>query len=529
MWSSDVTKALFFQTGSYDKIGLRPLANTTYTRETANSLYEHTKGGTDITASSIAPIASDILTLQTESSVVANIVNGFDTQRFRFLLEFTEQSGLQGTSGVTKTIFVGYTDHPGAVLSGAVDRNMRLYFNNAVQLREVTMQTPMGPRKTVNTSYSNQLLHNPTSHDYMSGAPNIMTLRPEDIFALMQYENQAEFNELSKNGMISANSLVGVTANARTNLNPAVYLANTMNAFQHGMTKAMASGDDFDIGDAYASARDHSRTAVAGSRVSVLRHIMSSTNFPSFGYVTYGELCSIFPSFDHVADIKLISTLDRSKIYQPGQGANWMESSNNAWLASQMQMSVPAIMNDTMLQFIHVMATNDTIGGAWDIRPVQPGKSMVDGLDQTVHLQAAMSRIVEEVLKPITHYGLMKLSINMCVDLFGDAVFMFNYDGAGDVSFTSPSFCDALYSSVLTTNTQNLVGLKTDIETMLMDINGDVSRMDRERAGLSPMYSMQNTQPIHQPIHQPPQNRTYDPTLNLSQAIDLSFLNNTGI
>ena len=100
MWSSDVTKALFFQTGSYDKIGLRPLANTTYTRETANSLYEHTKGGTDITASSIAPIASDILTLQTESSVVANIVNGFDTQRFRFLLEFTEQSGLQGTSGV---------------------------------------------------------------------------------------------------------------------------------------------------------------------------------------------------------------------------------------------------------------------------------------------------------------------------------------------------------------------------------------------------------------------------------------------
>lgn len=499
MYHADATKALFFQTGAYDDIGVRPLTSTNYSPQLASALAEHTNGGVNISATSVAPIAADLLQLQTEACSRANIVNGMDTYRFRFLIEFTEQSGLRA-GGRTRTVFAGYTDHVGVSHGLKIDPNMRLYFNNAVQLRETVQETPYGPRTSVNVSYSNQILHNPMQVEYMSGSPRLMTLRPEDLFALMQYENQAEFAQLAASGAINANMLTGVTANARENLNPAVYLSNTMQAFNSGMVRASTS-EEFDLGEVYEVAREHTRVPVTGSKVSVLRTIVSNTNFLTNGYVTYGELCSKFPSMDHIADFKLVSAIHMGSLYQPGQGANWCETSDNSWLASQLQMSVPAIMNDCMLQFIHLYATNDTIGGAWDIRPVQPGKSLVEGLDQTTHLQHCMNRIVAEVLKPVTHYGLMKMTVDIRVDLFGDAVFTFNYDGRGQVMYTAPAFCDSLYSAVLTTNANNLVGLKEDIQTMLMDMDGSASKIARE------------SQMMQQVRH--------DPAVNFNQAIDL--------
>lgn len=507
MYQSDATKAIFFQTGAYDDIGVRSLSSTNYTTGVAAAMAEHTDDGKKITPETLAPIASDVLQLKTETCGRANIINGMDTKRFRYLLEFTEVSGLR-TAGKTRTVFTGYTDYVGVTPNNTVDFNMRMYLNNAVQLRETIQETPAGPRVSVNISYANQILHNPAQGVGLSGPAPLLTLRPEDIFALMQYENQAEFAQLANAGMVSANQLTTTAASARNNLNPAVYLSNTMNAFKSGMIRAEAE-EEFDLGVAYESAREHVRVPITGSRVSVMRTIASKTNFLTNGFVTYGELCSLFPSLNHIADFKLVSSINQAKMYQPGQGANWFEVSDNAWLASQLQMSVPAIMNDNMLQFMHLFVTNDTINGVWDIRPVQPGKSLVQGLDQTKQLQNCMNRIVNEVLKPITQYGLMKITLDLKVDLFGDATFAFNFDNRGNYMYTAPAFCDALYSAMLTTDTKTLTGLKRDLETMLMDLDGSASKLAMDKMNL-----------------QKPQ--FFDPSVNLNQAVDLQhMLNNT--
>ena len=143
MSNFNVTKLMFIETGSYHQQAARPY--NTYIDDTRNvSLLKNaTQDGSNISANSVAGVASTILRPSSEAGRDINITQGWNERRYRFFMEIELMVG----NIPTRKIIIGYTDHVGkAPFSDHLDPNMRMYINNVIVLRMMGMGQWMGAK-----------------------------------------------------------------------------------------------------------------------------------------------------------------------------------------------------------------------------------------------------------------------------------------------------------------------------------------------------------------------------------------------
>lgn len=464
MYTANVVKLIMIHTGTYDDMPVR-----TYTGalngDTTAAFNHATNHGMLITANAIAPVATQIVAPETSPSGLAQIANGWQTQRIRFLLElaFTSPMG-----DVTSQYLTGYTDHPGvARVSGTVDQvvfdpNMCLYFNNIVTINRTKYNGVELPRMYD----ASQLIFQTGSVSSMGlaqpGPGSQFLMTPEEVLnrvGVTFYSQPA----VTAVDLRSKLGLSGVAKSRRSNGLPSTYLARTVNEL-YGQVISNQDDQFFNLASNAAKncgeLPDYTDKAL---------NLLTELNFKTRGFITYGELCGICPDTDSKAAFvdKTISTTQISNVQtashnnfllygaQAGVAAPLSGSNEEAIVATVIAQSVPAIMADLMITSISFSANNLTTTGADFNITIHGFKTFLTDVDVTPQLQQFVFRLKNEVLSGISYGGQKPVRVDSTVDILGDTFIgvqihshMFEYQ--------VPSFCDALLTPVVANNTRNL-------------------------------------------------------------------------
>lgn len=487
------TMCIMKETTRYDDVYRRPFT-TNYDGDVDLAMKQATEGGSRTSMEALTSVAGSFLQPSAVPMGVANIDNGFSEKRLSFMMEFREQSNL-GTG--LRYILTGYTNHLGVSnMTGQthVDPEMKLYLNNIFTIRDSAIRTAHSNNAVQSNMVDGlHVLHNPNSNDYMRQVEPLYMQRPEDVYAKIAFEHDPVMDYARQSNVTDSRNVVSEirTANRRHESRPR-YLSDSINAYQTASHDSDAyMSEDSNVWD---NARDKVREKpVTGNKLMNMLQVRSS--LMTLGYITYSELCSIVPDLDSNNQIVLTSPVQQSKEYQPGQGENWGTVSQEAIAATIIQQITPSIMSDSLIMGVGFQATNNTITGEHVITPYQV-MSFTKNLNMEPHIRYFLDRLRREVLDDISKNGQVSYTVDCRMDMMYDSHITISIDGQPEVYFAAPSFCDGLYTPIVTSDQSGPSGMASDIETMLYNLGGDLTRMNNDQNVVDTSGQPMNTGPI---------------------------------
>lgn len=460
----EIRKALFKETGTYNDMTLRPY-ETTFTPHNVDLFMEATNGGQMVAPSTLSGVASEFLRPSADRALEqgVQIDNGWSVARLRFLLEILYYD-LNGRPSMRK-IIQGYTSHVGVNPStNSVDPNMVLYFNNVLTLRETTIETPHGTSLRTAVSEANHLVRG--DYDMSLGGTSNLTwlMRPEDVFTTMGASILGE-SDVADLRVSFANS--PVRKSKRTNGNASHYVSDIIGGYRSSQDFAGQDALAYDNVMAKAAGEVKESSVVGDKFFHDLQQ--KSTTFMQGGSVTYGEMRNMFPEFDHVAVIMLQSQLSQNsqpyELHQAGQTERWNNSTNETIWATTLSQSIPSVMMDLMLTRVAFIATNQTLDGQFFVNVGDVG-TFAEKLDMTPYVNQFITRLKTEILRGLSMNNQMDFNLTAMVDITGETRISIAIAGGPSIDYATPSFCDALFSPVLTNNQQHIKTLAFDFERL---------------------------------------------------------------
>lgn len=469
-----VLKFFLIETGSYDDVMLRPYTTKLDNESNAvNQLQEATRGGQIITAGALAGVAGNILTQQAQPEGFATIANGWSERRFRFYLELE----LNKTALTrNRQIISGYTDHVGVSnLTGSsinIDPNMQLMFNNTVLLRDTMTRGAVDGAPSYQTTVADdsQILRGgyaANTQGQIQNNLNTFGMRPEDVFGLQAAGTTVMNHGGGPVADMRMTFATGTRKSTRDNGIPSRYLAKSLSSLNmaYSQTDTAHNPASAVFGQAFGAVREQGM--YSDEFFSVLQN--RASNFTSHGMVSYLELCHILPDADHNATVfRAGSMRQQSENYTRGQAEHWGGTDTATLFASRLMASVPGALIENMMTSIFFTATNQTRDGKFVVTfQGESVQGFTQGLDLTGYLQRFEQTLVLEILNTLTNNSLIDINISVGIDIMGETRLWVSVGGEPAVEFVAPSFCDALYSPVMTINLQSVEGIGQDIDRLV--------------------------------------------------------------
>lgn len=453
-----ITKLLMVATGTYNDQYLRPFASQ-MDGHIVQQFQELTQGGADVSAMALSGVAGNLIKPAAVPIGQVQIANGWDTRRFRFLMEVETQAGYGGA--VCREVLTGYTDHTGATLSGHIDPMMRIYVNNVISLRTTIVMGPNGREAVTSVSDSSHVLFSGYGNaPYGIPGNSMYTMRPEDVMNAMSAETVT--GDVTDTRTVF---LRGPRRSRRTNGLAPDYVSRMI----QGLHYAFSDPDAFSAtaGDIYMNARDKVRDEIA-SRDPFLGKLMRETSYTENGFITYGELCRMQPETDHVCHAVLpgkTQQVGQAQTFERGQGEFWHVSTPEAVIATALSHSVPALMMDLMITQVEFAATNQTMEPGFTVM-MHHIAGFTDGIDMTPYLQRFIEHLKVKILQDLTNNNMLDFNLHMRVDVLGETFISVQVGSNPAVPFVTPSFCDALITPMMTNNQSHLQMVAHDIGTL---------------------------------------------------------------
>lgn len=489
-----LSNLLMVRTNTYNDQVIRPF-QTTMNSGLFEQVKEATRYGEVITSTALAGVAGSILRPQAQAAATIQMHNGWDTHRLRFMLAVTVP---MGQNGAVHEVITGYTDHYGTSADGqSMDPNMRLFFNNAVTLNSALIpHAGLGNVTQMRVSEATHLLTPPPG--LSSGSlVDTHTMRPEDVMNVISTSMITDGGRLD---MRSNFTMSPVKKSYRANGLAPDYLARTMKAVDTA-TQVDATMEHNTL---YQEARGILREPLLQQDL-FIQIIAHKTRFKECGYITYGELCAVFPETEAVRKMIIPGQAQQQQSMAPQRGASeyWHVPTNESVVATMLSHSVPAIMMDLMLTKVTFHATNATLNGQPDIQ-IRDHRGFADGMDMTPYVQRFMQRFLMEVMADLTHSNRFQVDVAMSCNILGDSFIQISLSGGPKIDYVTPSFCDALFSPLITTDTMALHTLAHDIDV----INNNLSSYNQtninnggiiQHAGAVPHFGHQTMMPMQSP------------------------------
>lgn len=477
-------KALFFETGTYDDMFLRPY-HAHVSPQVANEFNEITNTGLNIRPGSIAPLASSIIQPSLVPQANVNIAYGWGERRFRFIMEFMVE---EFSGHAMREFITGYTDQPGALLSGAVDQGMHLYINGSLTLRSYVERASYGGNITrTGVREYTQVINKP--HDEVISLNNTdmmrRTMRPEDVVGKMGIQHTLD--DTPGNVLDFRQSMInGPKLSVRQNCQPANYLSRiitSMNSANNDPNMYMESN-----AESYDRAKEMLMEPTLSSDI-VIGHLNRTTGFMHQGYVTYKELCRAIDGFDHVATFMMRGQLRRNEREAVrGMSEGWQGSTMEVGMATILSNVVPSMMMGLMISKATIIATNRTIAGEPSIT-IDNICSFSENIDMRPYLETFHSKLRYELMPDITKRNQLDVSFALSIDLIGDTFITVSVNGGPNVEYTIPSFCDSLMTPVVAIGPHAIDNMAYSIDNLF---NGSRTTNGFDYPPVS------NTQPITQ-------------------------------
>ena len=455
MSAFNVTKLMFMETGIYHDQKARPYNTYADDERSLASLVEATQGGKNISAASVAGVASAILRPNTEAGRDIQVTNGWGERRYRFFMEVEMMLG----GILVRKILIGYTDHVGVGIHGqALDQNMKMFINNVIVLRQVgggQWQIWESNHVVVN----DLLVHG-------SGLYNEnVVMRPEDVFNTLQGTSMYDPKDVQLFDFRSSNG-VGARKSKRSNTSHNDYLAKSMDALHKSTMEADISQEN--MTGIFQNATSTVREASIVDD-SMLRQWDDEAGYFNEGFITYGKLCEMSPSTPHVTK----NFEFNQAIKQQTAHTNHTQHFNGSDITSIMQTilanTLAPLAMDHLLTKVAFSATNATLNGMVDARMTggRSGQCMpqgfVDGIDMTRYYQLFMDKVTNVIMPDVTNNFNYVVSIDVELDVLGETKMYIKVGDEAEVPYVIPTFSDALMSPIIGNSQGDLQSLSSDI------------------------------------------------------------------
>jgi hypothetical protein len=474
----NVNQLMFIETGEYHQQAARPY--NSYVDDTRNieNLREATQDGRNISANSVAGIASTLIRPSSEAGRDINITQGWGERRYRFFMEVE----MMVNNTPTRKIVIGYTDHVGVTMAGTLDPNMKMFINNVIVLRMI------GPNNWQIFESNHIVVNDLIVHGNGYTSDNVV-MRPEDVFNSLQATNM--YTEKSMEIYdFRANVATGARKSSRDNTNHNQYLAKSMKALHTAQNNA-----DHQMGNV-ADIYQEATTKVRESSIvddGLLREWDDETGYFDEGYITYGKLCEMSPSTFHTTQhFELKGAIKQATIHTAGT-QHFKGSDITSIMATILSNTVPPMAMECLLTRVCFSATNATLNGAVDAR-ITTGRFMdsqrgipqgfIQEIPLDAYLELFLDRLINIVMPDVTNNWNYIVTIDMEIDILGETYISISTNGEPAVPYVIPSFADGLTAPIIGNNNSDLSSLASDINLMTQNVG-----MVTETQGNSPIIT----------------------------------------
>lgn len=493
-------KLIMTETGRYQQQVIRPMT-TKIGMDAVSRVTEATQDFTNINPKGLRDIAGDIIAPATEAVGNVGISGGWGTRRFRFIMTVSENNQFNHLNNITRIIY-GYTNEGNLDPSG-IDPEQRFYFNSETIVANTIGRTPNGQVIVPRVQASHQIINGFSTGEsnpvYGPNANTIYTIRPEDVYTSIQNENViARLNqgiEWNNNGGHYSNidgpvhirdsrNQLGVGGEMklarRSEHSSAIYLSEVLRGYKEGITESDDPTSTNSVAGVAQSAIGND-SVVTNNFLMLLRE---KCGFNQKGYVTFRELCSVFPDLQsrtHCTSSMSPSMPQRIMVgagsgNRRGNGLSDVSDSNH-WhgataetiAATMLGQIVPSIMASTMFETISFTAFNG-LGGRNDfvVQLIPEAiRMVVDGLNAHEYGNIFISQLKDQVLVPVSFSNQRTFTMTVSCDLVGETIVDISFDGNPSERFVAPSFADSLTTSLTTTNFDHAKTIASDMQFLV--------------------------------------------------------------
>jgi len=419
---------------------IRPITVDTSNSMIVNQLEEATNGFSTISASSIAELAPSIIKPKATATTKAYIQNGYQEKRFRF---FMEVELTKTPYSATYCIVTGFSDYIGATPSGAIDPNMRLYFNNIVQYTDNNVNNNVhGYSSLRRTTQNNSQLIQPVTHASMSAFSS--RVRAQDVIS-----NMAVLDVTDEDPFV-ANTIGTMTTPAqasRARQLPSVYISNVLNAAINAGQTSSSQGNILEnpehvyYKEMIGSLRESSFTVNP-----FLSLLSMRTGYMTSGSVTWGELAALFPeiTLPDVTEVTFVrgNLIDYRTTTDHNRG---MGLENQA--AAIVQNILPAIMSMNMIHHATFTLTNETFDGFPQYIPgtIVP---MTDKVNVQLKLNTFGDQLVKQLAPALAGGHGCTFMLQVSANILTEAVMTITVNRGTPLHVAIPLYADSVSSCV---------------------------------------------------------------------------------
>lgn len=499
---------LLSQTGTYQEQKVRPF-NVVVNDNTISRLEIETHGGKHLGIAAMQNIATDIIRPAAMAEGDINIAQGWRSRRFRFLMRVHERHTLGiGTESVR--VLFGYTDHCDASINH-LDPNMRIYFNSETVLAETIRSTAQGPVRVMQVVSANQIISPVDYQANQNGFHNRPTshlIRPEDVFQMGQALNTVEMLKHTRqianehHQVFVSPSMVGQGGeyrySKRRDTSPTRYMADVLGAWQHSIKEAEVNSyearanPDLLMGEASRITANHDLRSNT-----FIQRLRERAGYMERGYVTYGDLCRLFPEAAQCGPGKTtMFSMDNGqsirKVNFAEQSNHWQGADHETIAATLLSQVIPAIMMDNFFRNITFTVVPGAIPGTFGIDFMHDQCAMVvDNLVAKQYFDEFQRRLVVDVLNSITRNGQLPLYMSMTSDLAGESVIDISLNGnpRSLTRYVAPTFTDSLFSPVITRTAELPQQVSADLIHLVSEI---LPPGNNQQAAAAPSYMPTN-------------------------------------
>ncbi len=402
-----------------------------------------------------------------------SIPNGWQTPRFRFMLE------VEVESNATLVYFIqGYSDFIDTSHTGLIDPNMLMYINSITTVSR--HYNVMGAPTDVVISSDNLIYNEGDPIDGFNGwddntlwnntnhqSNDAYTTRPVDILSgieksyVMNYA--AEDLNLDDSAFIDTRAKVtGLPiSSARSNNSGSTFTSDIINA---SITSKNLVGLTSSAEDTLAKAKSIAGETVL-SRNPIIRILAMGESQLVVKEFKFGDLVNlddtvnervnvIDSSYGNVVELNAVEYTD-----------TWDKSNMESVAATVVSSNVSYLMSKYLIGKIDFSITNKTLDGSYATF-IGAHKSFINN-NGIKNIEAFKQAVEIELMPVITNNNVLQIELNVKADLYRDVWVSIAINGGITTEFASPTFCDSLASPIIATNQNSYNGLVSDFETII--------------------------------------------------------------
>lgn len=460
-----IAKLIIQQTGTYNQQYLRPYEvsmNGTSQKEIINIASR----AAQITPTILANVANQFISPSATPEGLVGIVNGWETQRLRYLLHIETEDNM---GGITNCYYVGYTDHPGISYGGAIDKRDMIFHINAVhKSTTITHRHATGTMVENKLVDASQIIVDP-GYDSYSTQNKLYGLRPEDVFVSIEnqelragldnsndfYDARDSFNSAPKKSKMS-NNVVGR------------YVSGIIDSWKQ--TRGQA--------EMYRSEESLRQDAVAlvesdPIAKDVFMSFLQSTNgvATNSSVFRYMDLYNFDPNVDNVTYIVPTTSSGHSDgMHRAGQTSHWNGTDYATQFAAMLAQQIPYYMLQHGFMTARISSTNHTYGGEI-VTLVEHYASLNQGYDQASAVQAFTFKLNTELLNGLSHQGQTAFNLVLNCDLLGETWISVSINGAENIDYVVPSFADSLTAPIMTHDFNRVANIASDFDNIMHEMS----------------------------------------------------------